>query len=276
MKKTSKPMQKNPALQSILSHLAAETVRPGDLDLWPSIRQRLAESTRSQAKETPMNTPHKNGLRLRLVGAAASLVLVLALLFATPQGQALAQNVLRFFTRANSDNLPVQPWQLTPLPTPGTPTPDPESILDAHQSVAEVEQLSGYKVLQPSHLPDILTFVGASYQPSQGVARIFYRDVDTNGLVFAQGPVRTNGSCKLCESVGASAAIESVQINASTGEYVEGVWNLTDQGPVWVSDPYQKTLRWQADGKAFELRYMGQPDSLTKDELIAIAQSIQP
>jgi hypothetical protein len=91
MKKTSKPMQKNPALQSILNHLAGETVQAGEMDLWPSIRQRLAESTRSQAKETPMQTPLKNGPRLRLLGAAASLIVVLALLFATPQGQALAQ-----------------------------------------------------------------------------------------------------------------------------------------------------------------------------------------
>ena len=60
---------------------------------------------------TRMLTPRRAAL------AVLAIVAALALLLATPQGQAWAQSVLRFFTRAESDTLPVQPFQLTPIPT---------------------------------------------------------------------------------------------------------------------------------------------------------------
>ncbi len=41
------------------------------------------------------------------------------------------------------------------------------------------------------------------------------------------------------------------------------------------SDPYLQTLRWQANGMAFELLYMGPPDSVTRADLIAIAESLK-
>jgi hypothetical protein len=53
---------------------------------------------------------------------------------------------------------------------------------------------------------------------------------------------------------------------------------LTDTGPVWESTPYLQTLRWQANGLAFELLYMGDPDEnlgVTKADMIAVAESIK-
>jgi hypothetical protein len=41
-----------------------------------------------------------------------------------------------------------------------------------------------------------------------------------------------------------------------------------------MNDPYLKTMRWQANGIAFELGYMGPPDTLSKEDMIAIASSI--
>ncbi len=212
--------------------------------------------------------------RLRLACAfLLALCAVAALLFATPQGRAWAQEALGFFTRANTDRLPIQPWQLTPIST--TTTPDPASITGANQTVKEVEQQAGYAVLKPTWLPEILSFEAASLEPEHNIARLFYKYVDTNGLVLREEPVKQTEACELCGVVGASAAVEKVQIGANPGEYVEGVWKLTDNGPVWEPDPYLKTLRWQSNGMAFELLYMGPPDSLTKDDLIHIAEGIQ-
>ena len=213
---------------------------------------------------------------LRLASAFLLVVLVLAaLLLATPQGRAWAQEVLQFFSRAGSDTLPVQTWQLTPVPTPGTPTPDLSSILDAHLNVSEVEAQAGFDVLEPAWLPDSLTFVGATYESEKHIARIFYRYVETNGLVVEQEPFQGIEDCELCSLVGASAVVESVKIGVTTGEYVEGVWNLTEKGPVWVPDPYLKRLRWQANGIAFEILFMGPPEAVTKEDLVAIARSLK-
>jgi hypothetical protein len=48
---------------------------------------------------------------------------------------------------------------------------------------------------------------------------------------------------------------------------------LTETGPVWQNNPYLKTLRWQKDGMAFEMIYMGM--ELTKTDLLTIAGSMK-
>jgi hypothetical protein len=214
----------------------------------------------------------------RRISAAISLaVLTLAILVAaTPQGRAWAQEIIYFFTRADSNNLPLQSWQLTPIPE--NSTPDAGFIFN--QAVIKVEQQAGFHVLEPTSLPDNLSFDGASYEPEHNIVRISYRDNqgepdDTNGLVLRQESFQIADDCELCGVVGASAVIEMVQIGSVTGEYVVGVWKLTDNGPVWESDPYLQTLRWQANGIAFELLYMGTPESITKADLIATAESIK-
>ncbi len=199
------------------------------------------------------------------------------LLVATPQGRALAQEVLRFFTRAQSDTLPLQPWQMTPLPTAvGTPTPDPASMNAANQAIADVAQQAGFEVLAPAWLPDVLSFSGASFDSEHDIARLFYKYWDTNGLVLSEQPFQRTEDCQLCGMVGASAEVQSVPIGDVTGEYAQGVWKLTDNGPVWQSDPYMKTLRWEQNGLAFELLYMGRPDSVTQVDLLQIAGSLSP
>lgn len=215
----------------------------------------------------------RQGLRLRFgLGMAASLIVVV--FFLTPQGQALAQEMLQFFTRAENNELPVQSFPLTPLPVSGTRTPNPASIIDANLEITEVELQAGYDVFEPSWIPSNLTFAGASIEDPI-IVRIFYRYMDTNGLVFRQEPVPGAKDCELCNMVGPEASVAEVAIGNTTGEYVEGVWKLTEQGPVWESDPYLKTMRWQMNGMAFELLYMGPPDTLSMEDMIAIAESIK-
>jgi hypothetical protein len=176
---------------------------------------------------------------------------------------------LRYFTRAESDVLPLQPWQLTP--NPETPTPDPGFI--SNLTVTETEQLAGFDVLEPVSMAGLLKLQGASFDPQLNIVRIFY----TNGFVLREERTKTNDDCDLCGVVGASAVVETVQIGDVTGEYVVGVWNLTDNGPVWESDPFMKILRWQANGIAFELMHNPayDPEAVTLADMIAIAESIK-
>ncbi len=60
----------------------------------------------------------------------------------------------------------------------------------------EVEAIAGYKVLQPTWIPDALTLVGASYQADNQIVRIFYRDVDTNGLILKMEPFQETADCE--------------------------------------------------------------------------------
>jgi len=75
MKANNKPTgNKNPTIQSMLEHLAKETILPEKVDLWPTVRANLAASkTLSQPKERFVNKKY-------LFGALAT-VIVLSIVF---------------------------------------------------------------------------------------------------------------------------------------------------------------------------------------------------
>jgi hypothetical protein len=100
--------------------------------------------------------------------------------------------------------------------------------------------------------------------------------LESNGIVLRQGPIKSIEACDICDLVGSSAQVESVQIGNTTGEYAVGVWKADDAGNwIWSDDPWLQTLRWQEDNIAFELLYMGPPEEITKADLIGIAESLQ-
>jgi len=266
---------KSQHIKTLLKEIVEEEIPSTKVALWPNIQAHL------HVKQHPLNNggffaQHTSTRSRRIQIAVCVTILVLVGVITTlivPQSRVLAQEILSFFIRSSRDNLPVQTWQLTPIPA--TTTPDPGDINNATLTVSEVGQLAGFDVLEPAGLPGILTFVGATFEPEHHIARLFYQYVETNGLVLREAPLQRTEDCELCGTVGDSAEIERIMIGDNPGEYVEGTWKLTNDGPVWESDPYLKTLRWQANGIAFELLYMGPPDSLAKTDLIAIAESVK-
>lgn len=258
----------------ILSHMAEKAAPIDGINLWPKLQTRFQTSVSTRKRGSHMNTRITFSRRLRHAAyIAAALVVTVGLILAVPQGRAWAQSVLHFFIHAESDALPVQPFQLTPIPA--TITADPADINNATLTVSEVEKQSGYTILEPSSLPATLSFVGTTYDSVKHTARLFYRDADMNGVVLREQPFQQIDDCELCGKVGASAAVEAIKIRDASGEFAEGVWKLTDHGPEWVSDPYLKTLRWQVNGMAFELLYMGSPDVVTKADMVKVAESVK-
>ena len=268
-------MNKN-EMRTLLKDLTEQKAPAAQIDLWPAIQAHLPMSQPEPSRGTIMKT-QSQFRRWKPAYLLLSVILIGALFFAFPQGRVWAQEFLQFFSRTQTDALPVQTWQLTPQPTlaPGTAMPDPESILEAKLSVKEVEDQSGFDVKEPTWLPEHLALVGATYDPQRFLVRIFYRLEESNGLVLKEEFYSSPDTCVLCNEVGASASVETVKIGNGTGEYVQGVWKLTENGPIWENDPYLQTLRWQADGAAYELLYMGSPDTLTKEDLVKIAGSLQ-
>jgi len=262
-------------MSQLMQHLANNLVADGT-DLWPDLQKRLILSKKDPLKkEDSMKTTTQATKALRASAITLLTLAILAgLLFFTPQGKVFAQEAVQFFTHASSDTLPPQAALPTPA-TSATTTPDPADVLDAHSTIAEVEQQAGFKVLRPTSIPDILTFSGASFDPAKNMTRLFYQSVETNGVVIAQEPVQITDDCDLCGEVGATAAIEEVTIGDVKGQYVVGVWKLTDGATTWDPEPYLQTMRWQKDGMAFELLYMGDPDALKKADLISIAEGLQ-
>lgn len=151
--------------------------------------------------------------------------------------------------------------------------------------IKEAEAAAGFDVLEPTWIPESLAFDGASFESSeweprkQDSVRVFYSfgpRLASNGIVFTQQPIQSIETCDICDLVGNSAQVDTVQINGTTGEYTVGVWKANDAGEwIWTNDPWLQRLRWQENGMAFELLYMGPPEEITKADLIAIAESLK-
>ena len=189
-----------------------------------------------------------------------------------------------------------------PVEKAPTPTPDIFGEWDPHDmynlSVPEAEGRAGFQVLLPTRLPEILILIGARYQAEDSTIWVYYQldpsqgGSTSNGLLLREQAVSSPEGCELCDIaigdynplagqspsnvlvVPPDAALETVQIGSVTGKYVEGVWSGTDCcGWQWDPMPYMKTLRWWANGRAFELSYTGM--ELQKEDLLSIAASIQ-
>ncbi len=265
----------NRELKSILQDALESEFPASQIDLPPEVRKRLVAANIQQGVK--MNTVSSRRIS-RLVLVTLAVALLMAIAFVTPQGRAFAQNIMQLFVRADRDHYPLQPWQMTPpmQTSPGSPF---------QLSVQEAEALAGYDVLSPLSIPSGMVFVGASYDEKyHEVAQAFGQSPEYLELSLWQQPLAEYQSCgdmsKLCDHmlgqslVGASAYMESVQIEgADSGEYVEGVWELTDQGPVWNPTPYSKILRWKTDRMILELVYNG--TELNKEDLIGLANRIR-
>jgi hypothetical protein len=265
-------------IQSILRNALEKEIPSSEIKLWTAIRASLV------AGEKPFHQQgdKMNPISSRRVSRAALVTLTVGALMAvaliTPRGRAFAQTVLQFFVRAEQDRYPLQAWQMTPPVQTTTESP-------FQLSVQEAESRAAYDVLSPVDVPAGMIFVGAGYDEKHHiVSQAFGQTVDYIELSLWQQPLAYYQPCgdirELCENmlasnfVGASAYIEPVQIsNGAAGEYLEGVWELTNDGPVWNPTPYSKMLRWQTDTMIFKLVYNG--IDLTRDALVALAKSLR-
>jgi hypothetical protein len=262
-------------ISSILKEAVEREVPASTIDLPPTVKERLVAGTNPQGEKMNSTNPRRMS---RLALATLAVLTLFALAFASPQGRALAQTVLQFFVRADHDRYPLQPWQMTPPAQTSTESPFPFSVQDA-------ESRAAYDVFSPVEVPAGMVFVGAGYDEKYHVvSQAFGQNADYIELSLWQQPLEHYQACgditQICENilaanfVGASAYIEPVQLdNGLTGEYLEGVWELTDNGPVWNPTPFSKMLRWQTDTMIFKLVYNGM--DLTRDDLVALANSIR-
>ena len=144
-------------------------------------------------------------------------------------------------------------------------------------NLEDVEAQAGFDVLEPEVLPRDMMFLGSSLDPFAKTTFLSFGYSETErGILIQQQPVSSPETCDLCALIGASAEVETVQVRSTIGEYVIGVWKADDAGNwVWEYEPFLQRLRWQENGMAFEILYMGPPEQMTRDVLVAIAESME-
>jgi hypothetical protein len=418
----------NKELKSILQDALEEQMPASQVNLLPAVQARLVARKQSLVQQGENMNKIRNQ---KLIFSAIAIVALLAVALITPQGRAFAQSVLHLFTRAESDTLPLQPWQIPPseivqadstalppsqlitiiadaerlagfdaaelvstpegftflgarlygnvisleyeaqggggnliimqsregyvqsdwdkVPPDAVVTPvkvgeldgefvqgtfvayagdtlatwnpeaailrlrwirdgiwfemtkfgDVESIEYLDQaglielaknmtfapsetnsnpyplSMEEATELAEYQILVPGQ--EVLTgyqFNGAAYDPKNNMVSLFYANAAGEGFMVSQQKLGAPEDIYPLQGiVGASAPIEAIEVGNFQGEYIEGVWELTDNGPVWRAEPFLKTLRWKTDMLWVEIVYQGM--EMAKNDLIALAESMK-
>lgn len=143
--------------------------------------------------------------------------------------------------------------------------------------LSDAEGQAGFEVWEPAALPEGMTFLGSSFEPFSKTTSLSYGYSETDrAILIQQQPVSSPEICDLCGVIGASAEVETVQIRDTSGEYVIGVWKADEAGNwTWEYEPFLQRVRWQEDGMAFEILYMGPPEQITKNDLVVIAASMK-
>lgn len=235
--------------------------------------------------------------RRRAIGATGlTLLLVVAFLAFTPQGRALAQAVIHFFTRTATDSLPVP--TAAPLTwvdiTPGAPLPTstPQALFrecgDFNSPKCSVEQIRSrvnFPVLELGRIPAGMHFLGATGGPER-IYLLYDNGKLTYGVALTEEPW-TGSSDMIQQQVGASAVVETVQVGDVTGEYIKGgfstrllqapTFNEVHFSQVWDDKVGLESLHWIKDGIFYSMSaWGGDPENalLDKDAFIALAAGL--
>ena len=285
-------------LKHHLDQIARETF-PDTLQPWPSFQARLqASSCQPPQKGLAMKT-QLNSTKAFRPAVRITAIVVLALLFAgavfmiTPQGQALAQSLLRFFTRSQSNTMPV-PTQAPLLwitQTPGIPaaTPTTEPTLSGAAfsnvcgdfrsptcSVEQIRKMVKFTVKELGVIPEPLHFIGATGGPDQ-VILLYDTQDHSNVILLTEKPWTGSGArAALWNDVSPNAVIEPVQIGANTGEYVKGSFRYLsgEKQATWNDNAGMQDLRWIDNGVFIAMQQMGPDGIFDRAGMVALAESL--
>ena len=240
--------------------------------------ERSAPDTTGQLEKRLASAPWTTRTvnRRRSIQATALAVIGVTLIFAaTPQGYAVAQDVLQFFTRIKSDSYYEPVSDLTFEET--TPFHEQCGIpIRPTCSVEEIRSMVDFDVKELGTLPGDLYFVGATGGPDWVDLHYEYPNRLAGGigiLVEATGRPAP-GSLHI---VPPSAYVEKVKVGNLPAEYYRGILFQDEQGNVtWQPNDPTVTLRWADGGSTYTLFYFfqNQEDPLTKEELIAVAEDM--
>ena len=246
--------------------------------------------------------------RFQTIQAIALVGLILvAVLLITPQGRALAQEIIQFFSRSEGETVPLPQQQATAFSQIATPKPtyrmalstvapgpsSPLTDLDRlaaqlsgcaqqYQSyscqAAAVKQMTGYAFKGFSSMPQGYVFSKFDIRPQEDMVMTIYRSIEGEGwLVLYQGKGNDSKFLKSSDWTKApSDKIETVKIGGEQGEYVRGMFVVKagSSEMTWKDDGWVQKIGWQAGDNWFMIEENNNPIAqsfLDKEHLLAIA-----
>jgi len=194
-----------------------------------------------------------------------TLVCLLTLLFATPQGKALAQNILNFFYRSQDNQQPVMvveaglqdqtkeqtgPLQLEES-SEITLSAECGPLLSPGCALKQAQEMAGFNLLLPDNHPEGMAFSGAATLPNGALVKY---EGQYGVLLLAES--LPDDQAAQTWKIGQDAEVVSVTVRGQPAEYVQGGWTglgISDENMNWDENLPTRTLRWQMDGVEYTL-----------------------
>ena len=201
---------------------------------------------------------------------------LVATIMISPPLRAMARNWIMYFLPDRRDSIQISLGDLGPQELYQYAAP--ENFPD---SIDQVSKRAGFSVRLPATLLPEMSLVGARYEENSATVVLLYKGAGYN-LFLSERPIDVGQEYF---TIGASAVVEEVSIDGIRGEYVSGGWikqpvlttslpDTTQDLPVqWDASLPQHTLRWQAEGYAYQLRSTGSL-SPEKSDLIVLAEAL--
>jgi hypothetical protein len=211
---------------------------------------------------------HQRSPRRRALVIVSSVIAVaLGVLLAVTPARAAVGDFLRFAFVQRFGTVLVTP---TATPAAGAGTA-PGVVAGSQQmprlTLAEAQQLAGFRIPQPSFLPQGVVF------------RFAFASTDHTGAVLSYGRVGDESSGMFIQidqgarsggyAIPASAA-RTVKVNGHDAVYAHGSW---DQSQNWNSSADSALLSWQGGGFTYVTSYSGL--RLSQADMIRIAESLR-
>jgi hypothetical protein len=247
----------NDNLNSVLSDLA-ENARPAaEIDLWPSLKTYLVTSG-GQSKQGISIMNHAPVSR-RAAFVALSILVALASLLFTPQGQSFAQELLNYFTTVSQRSIPPLPTPvLVPTHTLETVlTPQPTISIDNHSCGETISPILSTFVCQLQDAQAKLGFVVKSFPARYVQASFQAMQVDQEQRSISMIFRGQQAVYSLEQGLGDfpkgspvyQDAVQLVRVGENQAEYAKGTFifpeGRVDKDMIWEPSASIYHLRWK-------------------------------
>ncbi|PKN90685.1 MAG: hypothetical protein CVU44_22490 [Chloroflexi bacterium HGW-Chloroflexi-6] len=285
---------KNDNLNVILTDLAEHAKPAAQIDLWPTLKENLATSDGQPNKGKPIMNP--NPVLSRAALAALALILVFAILLASPQGQAFAQELLKYFTTTSQKWLPAWPMP-APVPTYALEVeavPQPSS-LDMPDCGPVISPISSTFLCQLNDAQSKLGFIIKSFPAEYVDATFHVMEIDLENKAIRLSFLGEDASYSIAQGLGDfpvetmgyavhQDAIQLTQVGKYPAEYAAGSFIFSeDTSMTWDPTSPRYQLRWKEAGYWYSVGmslYGLSPQSIgltpagVKEKMIMIAENL--
>ena len=288
-------------IKSILQDALEEEVPASEINLLPAVQSHLVAGKKqaTQQSEKTNKTPIK-----RLAFASLTIVALMVISLATPQGRAWAQEAFQFFKRVNfttiplstdelrwfnapdeSYSLPLVPVYIPTLPPEMASLPEcktAEEALSYSCQIAYAESQLGFDLMELPKKPQGLEFRSVRFDAVEGAATIGYgTSYDSYGMSLSLTQRLGQGPEQYAPWAWVPAdEVEKIKVGNFDGEYVSGSFSLPAGGNElewWDDVNMEQRIAW-SDGTFWYLLEMNigthEAGYLERDQLIELSASL--